>query len=381
MARAGWRCHAAALCTCAATAGLGACLPGELTLAPGDASPGDDGSLVDVRTADGSGSGGSDAEAGGGLHDAPSDADVHVPDAGAHETGGGDAGTGKDTGADAGDACTTGCPPPPCTCVPPVPSGWTLVAFNATSHGFCPIGYTTPTNVLVDPTNLGPSTCSCSCDVTTQPDCYSGQVTITYGTGNCGTSAGGFDVDGGTCMAAALPFSASNHAVAPIPPSGGSCSPTVTETPPSPGGSMGKTCTVANAPTTGSCSAGQVCAPPGTATYALCIAQSGHVACPSDHPNAHTVGTGITGGGCGACSCAAPNTSCDSPMFTVYSDGACATSIASMTADGTCQAVTAGVAVASYLYTATPNTGCVPPTQPQPTGNATLSDQGTVCCP
>jgi hypothetical protein len=384
MGCAGWRRHAASVCTCAAALAIGACIPGELTLVAGDASAGDDVSLVDVHSADGSGSsgGGGDAEAGGGAHDGPAGTDGGGgPDTGTKYTGAGDTST-KDTGTDApspvdaSDAGATGC-----TCIAPVPAGWTLVAFNAASHGPCPTGYGTPTNVIVDPTNLGPSTCSCTCDVATQPNCYTGQVTLTYGTGVCDTSAGTFAVNNGACVAASLPFAASNHAVTPLAPTGGSCSPNVTETPPSPGGGMGKACTVATAPTGAGCSGGQVCAPPSASPFALCIAQSGQVTCPASYPTAHKTGTGVTGGGCGACTCATPNTSCDSPTFSVYSDGACATQLCTMTADGTCQAVTASATGASYLYTATANIGCIPPTQPTPTGNASLDGLSTICCP
>jgi hypothetical protein len=373
MGRAGWHRVLIALCTCGASAALGACIPGPLTFAGNDGGLSPDGTSSDSATDD----------SGLGALDAPADADTGTSSSSSGSSSGssgGDTGTVSDS-AMGNDACTTGCGPPGCDCIDPVPGGWTLVAFDATSRTSCPSGYGSPADVIVDPSNLGPSTCGCTCDVTTTPDCYTGQVTIGYGTGVCNMTAGPYDVNGGGCVAVSIPFAASNHSMAPLAPTGGTCSPNVTDTPPSPGGGLGKQCSVSAALVNGGCSGSKVCAPPVTSLFDLCIAQSGQVPCPSGYPNAHVTGTGITSGGCSSCTCATPMTSCDSPTFSLFSDTECGSVLASLAADGNCHTVTTGGTAASYQYTATGSTTCVPPTQPTPTGNSSLSGLTTVCCP
>lgn len=330
--------------------GAGGCLPAALTLeAEGGTSQGSDGSTSDSWTGDAAGGGGSDADAGGGS----------------------------------GDACTgSSCMPTGCTCVAAPGSGWSVVAFDPVSRSSCPAGYDTPSDVIVDPTSFGPSTCTCVCNVTTLPSCVSGKVAIAFGSGGTCTSGGGsFDVADGGCVAGSFAFAAADHQATPPPPSGGSCTPMVTETPPSPGGGLGKMCTATG--TAGGCGQGQLCAPDGNSLFSVCVAHAGDVACPSGYTQKHTVGTGITGGGCGACNCAVPTATCSGATFSVFADSQCATSIATLPADGTCHAVTGGPdAGSSFQYSATTtNVACTPPMQPQPTGNSTLTNATTVCCP
>jgi hypothetical protein len=139
----------------------------------------------------------------------------------------------------------------------------------------------------------------------------------------------------------------------------------------------------ATSTTGGSCSTGQVCAPNTNSLFLVCVAHVSDIACPSGYTQKHSVGTGITGGGCGSCSCVPPTATCSGATFSVFDDTQCASQIATLPADGTCQPVTGGGdAGASYQYSATTtNVACTPPTQPQPTGNSTLSNLITVCCP
>jgi hypothetical protein len=380
---------------------FGACVPGSLTLEAGDASTGDDGPRGDSAGADGTATGSSGAETGADADDGP------AGDTGDDATGAGDTGivrdsssssSGGDTGVDTGTVDTgtadtghldtgtvdTGTDAPlGCACIAPPPSGWTLVAFDATSRNGCPTGYGTPSDVIVDPTDLGPSTCDCTCDVDTLPNCYTGQLTVNYGNTLCDTPASGLNVaDGGGCVVTLLPFAAPLHAVVPIPPFGGSCTPTQTETPPSPGGFLGKTCTVSGPLSNGGCPGSTVCAPPGTTLFSLCIQHPGPLPCPAGYTQTHSTGTGLTPGGCSTCTCPTPTTTCDNATFTLYSDSACGTQIASEPADSVCRAVTANVDGNSYEYVATPDTTCVPPAQqPTPLGSSSLSGQMTVCCP
>lgn len=334
----------------ASATGMGACLPAALTLeAEGGTPKGGDASAGESSTSDAAVGGGADADAGGG----------------------GD------------DACTgSACMPTGCTCIASPGAGWSIVAFDPVSRSSCPAGYGTPTDVIVDPTSFGPSTCTCVCDVTALPSCVSGTVTIAYGSGGtCTSGGGGFDVADGGCVATSFPFAAADHSATLLPPSGGSCTPMVTETPPSPGGGLGKMCTATGA--TSGCGAGQQCAPDGNSLFTVCVAHAGSVGCPGGYTKKHTVGTDITGGGCGACSCAPPTATCSGATFSVFADSQCASPIASLPADGACHAVTGGAdAGASFQYSATTtNVACTPPTQPQPTGNSTLTNATTVCCP
>jgi hypothetical protein len=339
-----------ALAACVSSAG--ACVPAALTLeADGGPAPGDDGSPSDSTSSssDVTGDGGSDAVSGdGGSH--------------ADAAGNGDAG---------------------CTCIVAAGgTGWSVVAFDPVSRSSCPAGYASPSDVIVDPTSLGPSTCTCVCDITSSPSCVSGLAQLTYGSGGtCTTSAGGYDVADGGCVATTLPFAAEDHQVTPPPPSGGSCTSMVTEMPPSPGGGLGKMCTATS--TTGGCGTGKVCAPGTNSLFLVCVAHAGDITCPSGYTKKHSVGTGITGGGCGTCSCVPPSATCSGATFTVFADSQCASSIATVPADGVCHAVTGGGdAGTSYQYSATTtNVACTPPTQPQPTGNSTLTNLTTVCCP
>jgi len=340
---------------------LGACIPGELTLEAGDSSTGTDGffTFPDGSAESGSSSGG---EAG------PTN-DSASPDVGAD--GEADAGA-QDTGS-----------PPGCACVDPLPSGWTFVAFDATSRDSCPTGYDTPTLLIVDPSNLGPSTCACSCAVTTPPSCTSGDFELAFGSGGSCTSGGnGFSGSDGACVTQSLAFAAADHMVTPAAAAGGSCTPSVTATPPSPGGGLGKLCTLSGT-LAGGCGGGQVCAPSGLPLFDVCIGRTGQQACPSDFPNQFIVGTGITPGPCTSCTCASPTATCNNARLTVFGDGQCTTPIASVVADATCQAVSGGAdAGGSYQYVAdTANVACAPSQQPMPNGDSSLSGLMTVCCP
>jgi hypothetical protein len=348
-----------------------ACIPGALTLEAGDASTGSDGSPVSAEGgADGGSSSGGDATGGGdststegGSSDGGSGGDVVIPS----ETGPGETGP-ADTGS-----------PPGCDCLPPPPSAWGFVAMYIMARNSCPAGYANYSDVIINPSDLGPSTCGCDCTQTT-PSCTSGDFALAYGSMQtaCTTSAGTFPASDGACVPGSFPFAATDHMVDAAPPVGGSCTPSPTVTPPSPGGYQGKACGITASLGTG-CGGNQVCAPAVSDPWIVCIEQAGAQTCPSGYPTSYATGTGITPGGCTACTCGT-QVSCDNPTLSVYADDACQTLQVSVAADGVCTDTPGGYAGASYLYTATGSVACSPST-PTPTGSSSLSGLMTVCCP
>ena len=68
-----------------------------------------------------------------------------------------------------------------------------------------PAGYGTPSDVIIDPSDLGPSTCACGPCSITQPSCTSGTFQLTYGSGVCDAGAGGFPENAARASPAASP--------------------------------------------------------------------------------------------------------------------------------------------------------------------------------
>jgi hypothetical protein len=321
---------------------LAACIPGPLSLAPAADDAATDGGPAGDGPAGSDGARGSDAAS----------------------NGDGDSGSG-------------------CTCVAAAPSGWSFVAFEGSSRTSCPTGYGGPTDVLVDPTDLGPPSCGCTCAVATPPTCTQGTLGLIGGnTSNCPVTGNPVSANTGACRTQPLNLPYPYLGVQPPTASGGSCTPTVTATPPPPGGTSGRTCAASPAPPPGTCGASEVCAPDVASPYALCIAQSGAVACPSGYSSKHTTGTSITPGGCGTCTCGTPSAACTSGTFSAYINGSCGGLLLSIPADGQCHSTNAGAA-SSYIFSVTPtNLACAVAQQPQPTGNGgTLQGVVTVCCP
>jgi hypothetical protein len=178
-------------------------------------------------------------------------------------------------------------PEPQCTCLPQVPSGWVVVAFSAAPASACPGGYDAGIALTVDP-SLAPVSCSCTCGSGAPPTCTTGTVADKP---QCGSTAHTLSIGGGACTAFDFGTLASTHELVGPPPNGGSCAPTATMTAPSTGTS-GFACSVGAAPSR-SCGSGGVCAPSTAAPFAVCIAHSGSVACPSGYPLVHAAGTSL----------------------------------------------------------------------------------------
>ncbi len=347
---------------------LAACIPGTLTLEAGDASTGTDGppSSADGGTDVGSSSGGGDASNSGDARDSSSMDGSAVDVVGSTDVVG---------ASDTGDAGS----PTGCDCLPPAPTGWGFVAMYIMARNSCPTGYATPSDVIINPSDLGPSTCGCDCTQTT-PSCTSGDFGLAYGSASdaCTTSGGSIAAGGGACVPGSFPFAADDHMVDAAPSVGGGCTPNPTVTAPSPGGYEGKACALTASLGSG-CSGGEVCAPAVSSPWIVCVEQAGSQTCPSGYPTSYATGTGIDAGGCTTCTCGT-QLGCSNPTLSVFADDACQTLQISVAANGVCTATPGGYAGASYLYTATSTVACTP-SHPTPTGNSSLAGLTTVCCP
>ncbi len=190
----------------------------------------------------------------------------------------------------------TDCQDPACTgagytCVPDPSTavGWSFAPLNPSARPACPSPLSAA-YVDVNPTNLSsPASCSCTCNVGTQPDCEQGNINAGYGNGNCNNpfvqSTGG-----GACHNDPGGIGIDSNVSATSTPSGGTCAASVSQTIPANGETQGETC--AGETTFGKgCGSGQVCAlvPAG---FSTCVVHAGALACPGGaYTMANAVGT------------------------------------------------------------------------------------------
>lgn len=286
--------------------------------------------------------------------DGPSDAmDFDIPDLGTGET---------ETGA-------------PCTCVPPIPNGYTVVAYDAVARPSCPPDYGMQKDLVENPTAAA-STCTCSCNATPgqQPACACGANPATFNLTFDNSSAcnGAQDTAAASaapgCNNAAKSYSSTGNGLdyvkavpaAACTPSGGTCSvPTKTTTFPQVNVSQGRSCTLTGATT--SCMSG-VCVPVPTAGYDVCVTKGTLDPCPVDFPKDHLAGTSVDDTrSCGpsACTCAIGGTTCGVPQLSFFDKNNCGGNdlLVTIAADGTCKPVNWGNnrATSSTRYASTPS--------------------------
>ncbi|HEX8791580.1 MAG TPA: hypothetical protein VF765_11565 [Polyangiaceae bacterium] len=282
----------------------------------------------------------------------------------------------------------TDCEDPACTgagytCVPDPSTavGWSFAPLNPGARPACPSPLAAA-YVDVNPTNLSnPASCSCTCGVGTQPDCEQGNITASYGNGNCNmafTQAAG----GGACHADNGGIGIDTYVAASTTPSGGTCTASVSQTIPPNSETHGETCSGETMFGAG-CGAGQVCAlvPAG---FSACVIHAGALGCPGGaYTTGNAVGAVVDSRACTPCTCPSTPTAMCSGTWSYYPAANCGGSPLVLLADGQCHATgqTGGTYYSDKYVAAAANAMCGSPVaEPQPTGSATLTGQSTVCC-
>ena len=198
-------------------------------------------------------------------------------------------------------------------CVDAIPTGWGLVAFNATSRAeSCPTGYEAAVDVK-DVTGVGAGgTCSCACNPTVG-SCGTWGVTTSDTMGTCGGATVTQNAaNTGTCTALTSPVVVPNDAdtfgVAAAPTLPTTCGDTRTKmnVPPI---NSGRMCPAAQAAGKG-CANNGACVRKPTKYPSVCVTQLGSSICPGVYTQRHTAGTDTTADNrdCNTCNC--QTTSC-----------------------------------------------------------------------
>jgi len=294
----------------------------------------------------------------GGAEDSPLlDGGSSATDSG----GGGDVITTPDTGNPCDVAkCAT------------IPSGFHAVRL-ADANASCPSNWTSM-NAVTNPA-APDGTCTCSCNVTQNPSCNSGQIfrylDDTMGP-TCGTQASTLPANGGNCaqIGNTLYLNHGHYEVNPPPAQGGACtydakldSNKVTATPT------------------------LVCAPPASCQGAICdggavcVASDGDVACPSDFPTKTLVGQSATAT-CGACAGACLTTGTCTGTLSFFTDQQCQAGKVDFTANAVCASNPASTTTPyySYLYKGQLQTSTCAGQAPPSAATASLDQPRTVCC-
>ena len=309
------------------------------------------------------------------IVDAPVDSPVDIDasdggtDASDASDGTVDASDASDAGPDASDAGDAGCPLTACT-VANVPSGWEPIAYKENT-GACPSTFN-GTAYVTNPTSGG-NTCTCGCNLTSNPVCDVGTSQTFFSTAQgCGSSGQALTFSGSGCLNFPGGNLANFYKSTAIAPSGGAC----TAAPVT--GAAVETTAESCAPTV--CKE-DICAGNVPATYAACIETAGDQACPGSSPFTvkHVVGTNTNVACSNACTCAATGT-CSAPKIAFYSDNACGNSVVTLVSDSTCVATGAGGSfVSSAKYSATlANPACTK--GGSTTATLDLQNKRTICC-
>jgi hypothetical protein len=252
-----------------------------------------------------------------------------------------------------------------CDACAAVPAGWAPVLVS-TSGASCPAGTTASTTLETSPT-FEAGACTCNAESLVAPTCTNGNATFFVG---CSSSVSVFIVDGG-CTSFPSTTLANSEQVAPIAPSGGSCSATPQADPSKLGASAVTTCT-------SDCPA-LACAGQAPAGFSGCIEQLGaDASCPAPFVNRQVLAGSYTlGCACGGCTASA---TCAQPTLTLYDSCAGKGLVLALDADDVCHSnlMIAGATVSGATYASfVTNVGYTPdPATP----SAIPQNERTVCC-
>ena len=263
----------------------------------------------------------------------------------------------------------------PNVCVPPLPSGWTFIAYDQAFRSACSPGYTTPTDVQED-LSAPPATCTCGCTVT-PPTCS--QLTFTAGTNTTCDNGAKQSVTLSGCTGLGGSVAASGSMSAVVAPAGGSCVPDagISLTPVS-SAYQGRLCELGTG-LGGGCDGGSCV--PAPAPFLMCVYQAGVVPCPAAYPTQHVVGTSVSDGrGCDVCSCDYDAGAC-SGSTTFYSTSSCGgPTPQAIAADGGCQSITSATFKSVTFAGGAETPATCAPRVSNPTGDAGFTNPATVCC-
>jgi hypothetical protein len=258
------------------------------------------------------------------------------------------------------------------TCVPALPVGWTLIAYDQAFRTSCAANYGTPTDVE-EGLSAAAATCGCSCSLT-KPGCTS--LLVTSGdSGTCANQSSQSVTSDGGCTSLTS-ISAQNVKVSVTPSGSGTCAPDASVVkPPISYTDQGRLCELDTTPA-GGCQGG-LCVPD-PAPYIMCVRQAGVAACPSGYPVSHVVGTKVDDTrNCTPCTCSFDGGACGGTA-TLYTGATCGATSQALTADGTCQS-TSSQSFKSLVYQPG-NTGTCAPSSVGPMGDAGFADPVTICC-
>ena len=240
----------------------------------------------------------------------------------------------------------------PCTCVDPIPSGFTAVEF---ALGFgavaqvCTNGYDGSTDYITGPVPTG-ADCSCTCAAATStPVCSCGPdpatFQINYGPAGCNKSSVNIEANlfdgGGGCYTTSQNISTTTlfgyvgDIVPAIP-----CTANGTATCPSTATPTGVTAPIATQGracatdplTRGSCAPSQVCFPATTTPFSQCIVSATAATCPAAYTKGYRIGSAIVdtrscAGSCGSCGLVDAGT-CGPPTLDLWTSNANCTGFA-----------------------------------------------------
>ncbi len=181
-----------------------------------------------------------------------------------------------------------------------------------------------------------PGACTCTCSVTQQPSCTTGNVNWSYGTQAPLCLTPSPVNSNGTCQPSNATL-ASAQFVAPLAPTGGACTGQAVGDPSKVQDTQIRTCSV---PTSDEASVCSGVAPGGSSA---CILASGDVPCPQGSPFQTRYVMGDTQtlvcSTCGSCSVGA---TCTGASLDIYSDMGCSNMMASVPANSQCVSVQGG---------------------------------------
>jgi hypothetical protein len=316
---------------------------------------------------------GVDGDSGNGSQDGSSG------DSGSTDGGGGDAISVLDGGSD-GSVCPSGL-----DCVASAPPGWQgPVDFGAGNPApACPSG---TSGVLDGHQGLNAPNAQCSTCTCADPSgvtCSDPTVRF-FSDQGCATACGEAKATA-SCSQASLLCAAATSISREVfsTPSGGSCAPS-TEVPTLPmisWSTNGIGCQ-RQGPIV-SCGPNEVCAHGPTATFNLCIYQSGDQACPSGpYTNKHVFFQKFDDTrSCSDCACGSPQVDCSGGAVTLSPNTNCSNGIqSSVPASCGVDGILATDPVYVQLVTPPTPSGTCPPSGGQPTGSATPASPVTVCC-